>query len=173
MKVSLFKKPEKLTVSQFAEKFVTLQEGACRGQKFSYKNRPYFRDPTDAMGDTTHNCRVVIYSPSQCGKSSSFLNFLYWICEYDQDNVLIILDSQKTADKLMKVRIRPFLQNQVKLESLQKGVQTEYLQPSVNEAGTVFGITLPSDLAAGIYQIRFSMDPNHSSDDVVFGFVIE
>lgn len=126
MKVPLFKKPEKLTVSEFAEKNVIMQEGACRGQKFSYKNRPYFREPTDAMGDSTNNCRVVICSPSQCGKSSSFLNFLYWICEYDQDNVLIILDSQKTADKLMKVRIRPFLQSQVKLESLQKGVQTEY-----------------------------------------------
>jgi hypothetical protein len=54
-----------------------------------------------------------------------------------------------------------------------ESAQTVYLQPSVNEAGTVFGITLPSDLAAGIYQIRFSMDPNHSSDDVVFSFVIE
>lgn len=54
-----------------------------------------------------------------------------------------------------------------------EGVQTEYLQPSVNEAGTVFGITFSKDLAAGTYRIRFSMDQNNSSDDVVFSFVIE
>ena len=54
-----------------------------------------------------------------------------------------------------------------------EGVQTEYLQPSVNEAGTVFGISFSKDLAAGTYRIRFSMDRNLSSDDVVFNFVIE
>lgn len=68
MKVSLFKKPEKLTVSQFAEKNVIMQEGAFKGQRFSYKTRPYFRDPSDAMGDNTKNCRVVIVSPTQLGK---------------------------------------------------------------------------------------------------------
>lgn len=126
MKVSLFKKPEKLSVSEFAEKRVVMQEGACKGQKFSYKNRPYFRSPSDAMGDSTHNCRVVICSCTQLGKTTAFLNFLFYICEYDPDNTLIILDSQKTADKLMKVRIRPFLQSQVKLDSLQKGLQLDY-----------------------------------------------
>ena len=126
MKVPLFKKPERLTVSQFAEKNVIMQEGAFKGQKFSYRNRPYFREPSDAMGDCTHNCRVVICSCTQLGKTTAFLNFLFWICEYDPDNTLIILDSQKTADKLMKVRIRPFLQTQVKLESLQKGLQLDY-----------------------------------------------
>ena len=45
---------------------------------------------------------------------------------YDPDNTLIILDSAKTAEKLMKVRVRPFLKSQVKLESLQRGLQTEY-----------------------------------------------
>jgi hypothetical protein len=58
--------------------------------------------------------------------TTAFLNYLFYICEYDPDNTLVILDSQKTADKLMKVRIRPFLQNQVKLESLQKGLQLDY-----------------------------------------------
>ena len=67
MRVPLFKHLEAMTVSEFAEKNVILQEGACRGQKFSYKNRPYFREPSDAMGDNLHNCRVVIVSPTQLG----------------------------------------------------------------------------------------------------------
>ena len=71
MKVPLFKKPERLSVSQFAEKNVIMQEGACKGQKFSYSSRPYFKDPSDAMGDNIHNCRVVVVSPTQLGKEFS------------------------------------------------------------------------------------------------------
>lgn len=126
MKINLFKHPKKMSVSEFAENNVVLQEGAHRGEKFSYKYRPYFKDPTNAMGDNINNCRVVIVSPTQLGKTTAFLNYLYYIIEYDADNTLIILDSSKTADKLMKVRIRPFLKSQVKLESLQKGLQVDY-----------------------------------------------
>ena len=68
MKVKLFENPPPMKVSEFAEANVVMQEGACRGQKFSYKSRPYFRDFTDAMGDNHHNCRVVMMSPSQLGK---------------------------------------------------------------------------------------------------------
>lgn len=67
MRVSLFTRPKPMTVSEFAEANVVLQEGAARGQKFSYKNRPYFKEPSDAMGDNRHNSRVVIVSPTQLG----------------------------------------------------------------------------------------------------------
>ena len=121
MRIPLFKHHESMTVSEFAEKNVVLQEGACRGQKFSYKNRPYFREPSDAMGDNLHNCRVVIVSPTQLGKTSAFLNYLFYMITYSPDNCLVILDSNKTAEKLSRVRIRPFLRDQAKLASLQKG----------------------------------------------------
>ena len=126
MRIPLFKHPPKMSVSEFAEANVTMQEGACKGEKFSYKNRPYFKEPSDALGDDIHNCQVTIVSPSQLGKSSAFLNYLYYIITYQPDNTLILLDSAKTAEKLMKIRIRPFLRSQVKLESLQKGAQVDY-----------------------------------------------
>ena len=121
MRIPLFKHHESMTVSEFAEKNVILQEGACRGQKFSYRNRPYFREPSDAMGDNLHNSRVVIVSPTQLGKTSAFLNYLFYMITYSPDNCLVILDSNKTAEKLSRVRIRPFLRDQAKLASLQKG----------------------------------------------------
>lgn len=121
MKIKLFDHPQQMTVSEFAEKNVILQEGACRGQKFSYRNRPYFREPSDAMGDNLHNSRVVIVSPTQLGKTSAFLNYLFYMITYSPDNCLVILDSNKTAEKLSRVRIRPFLRDQAKLASLQKG----------------------------------------------------
>ena len=98
MKIKLFDHPKQMTVSEFAEANVVLTEGAAKGQKFSYRNRPYFRSPSDAMGDNRHNCRVVIVSPTQLGKTTAFLNYLYYIITYDPDNTLIILDSNKTAE---------------------------------------------------------------------------
>lgn len=126
MKIPLFAHHKPMSVSEFAEANVVLQEGACKGEKFSYKNRPYFKEPSDALGDDIHNCQVTIVSPSQLGKSSAFLNYLYYIITYQPDNTLILLDSAKTAEKLMKIRIRPFLRSQVKLESLQKGNSLDY-----------------------------------------------
>ena len=67
MKIPLFKHNKHMSVSEFAEANVRLEERACKGEKFSYKNRPYFRDPSDAMGDNLHNSRVVIVSPTQLG----------------------------------------------------------------------------------------------------------
>lgn len=67
MKIKLFDRPKEMSVSEFAERNVIMQEGACRGEKFSYKNRPYFKEPSDAMGDNRHNCRVVLVTPTQLG----------------------------------------------------------------------------------------------------------
>ena len=67
MKVQLFKHPPKMSVSEFAEENVVLDSGANKGEKFSYKYRPYFKVPSDAMGDNLHNSRVVIVSPTQLG----------------------------------------------------------------------------------------------------------
>lgn len=140
MHVKLFERPKPMTVSEFAEANVVLQEGAARGQKFSYKNRPYFREPSDAMGDNLHNSRVVIVSPTQLGKTSAFLNFLFYMITYDPDNCLVILDSNKTAEKLSRVRIRPFLRDQAKLTSLQKGsVTSEDKSASVNNISITGG----------------------------------
>lgn len=132
MKVRLFQNPPRMTVSEFAEKSVVLEEGAARGQRFSYANRPFFRAPTDAMGDNIHNSRVVLVTPTQLGKTTAFLNYLFYLITYDPDNTLIILDSNKSAEKLVKVRIKPFLRNQVQLESLQRGLKKDYESSSTN-----------------------------------------
>lgn len=132
MRIGLFSYKKRMSVSEFAESNVIMEEGAAKGQRFSYKSRPYFRAPSDAMGDNRHNCRVVIMSPTQLGKTTAFLNYLFYVITYEPENTLIILDSHKTAEKLAKVRIKPFLRNQVKLASLQKGVSTEFDKSTSN-----------------------------------------
>ena len=43
MRIPLFKHPPKMSVSEFAEANVVLEEVACKGEKFSYKIRFYFK----------------------------------------------------------------------------------------------------------------------------------
>lgn len=60
--------------------------------------------------------------------------------KYDPDNCLVILDSNKTAEKLSRVRIRPFLRDQAKLTSLQKGAANlEDKSASVNNISITGG----------------------------------
>jgi phage terminase large subunit GpA-like protein len=76
---------------------------------FSYDQTPYLYDPTAALSDISSTLGVVIKSPAQVGKSTTIENFLAWIVEYDRANTMIILDTQKSAEKMSRNRIRPFL----------------------------------------------------------------
>lgn len=79
------------------------------GRAFVYDSTPFLREPTASLGDIGGVCRVVIQSPAQVGKTVTIENFLAWICEYDRQNTLLILDSDKTGKRMSKNRLRPFL----------------------------------------------------------------
>lgn len=76
---------------------------------FSYDQTPYLETPTAALSDIAGVCGVVVKSPAQIGKSTMIENFLAWIVEYDRANTMVILDTQKSAEKMSRGRIRPFL----------------------------------------------------------------
>lgn len=76
---------------------------------FSYDQTPYLYEPTAALSDIAGTMGVVVKSPAQVGKSTMIENFLSWIVEYDRANTMVILDTQKSAEKMSRGRIRPFL----------------------------------------------------------------
>ena len=76
---------------------------------FSFDQTPYLEAPTAALSDIAGVCGVVVKSPAQIGKSTMIENFLAWIVEYDRANTMVILDTQKSAEKMSRGRIRPFL----------------------------------------------------------------
>lgn len=61
------------------------------------------------MSDIAGTSCVILKTPAQVGKTESILNFFGWICEYDRANTMLILDTQKSGEKMSKNRIRPFL----------------------------------------------------------------
>lgn len=76
---------------------------------FSFDQTPYLETPTASLSDIAGVCGVVVKSPAQIGKSTMIENFLSWIVEYDRANTMVILDTQKSAEKMSRGRIRPFL----------------------------------------------------------------
>lgn len=81
------------------------------GAMFSFAQTPYLEAPTAALSDIAGTLGVVVKSPAQIGKSTMIENFLSWIVEYDRANTMVILDTQKSAEKMSRGRIRPFLRS--------------------------------------------------------------
>lgn len=126
MLLDLFKPRERIDAAEWAESNVVLE----RSGKFSFKTRPFFEEPTKAMSDTNHCCRVVISSSAQLGKTTMLLNMLGWIATQDPNNTLMVMDSQKSMTKLVKNRARPFLRDCAHVKSLQRGGTANELDKS-------------------------------------------
>lgn len=114
---TLFAKRPRIDAAQWACDNVVLD----RVGKYNYKFRPFMEEPTRAMSDTNHNCRVVLECSAQLSKTSALINFLGYIATQDPANTLFIMDSQKSMMKTVKNRIRPFLRDQAKVKALAKG----------------------------------------------------
>lgn len=103
----VFSYSERLYADEWAEKNVVLKDTG----RFKYDVTPFFRAPTRAASDLVHNCRVILKTPAQVGKTSLLLNVIGWMSENDASNALLILDSLKTGMRLSKNRLKPFLRD--------------------------------------------------------------
>lgn len=79
--------------------------------RFSYEVTPFFREPTRAASDLINNCRVILKTPAQVGKTQTILNIMGWMSKYDPSNTMLILDSLKTGQRMSKNRLKPFLRD--------------------------------------------------------------
>lgn len=78
---------------------------------FSYAQTPFFEEPAKYMSDIAGTAAVILKTPAQVGKTESILNFFGWVCEFDRANTMLVLDTQKSGEKMSKNRIRPFLRD--------------------------------------------------------------
>lgn len=136
MRIPCLQYKEPMSVSEWAEKNVLLETG-----RFSYKARPFMRVPTDACSDS-NCCRVVIECPAQCGKSSLIFNFIGWMNYYDPHTTLMVLDSMKTANKMAKNKLKPFLRDICKIPSLQRGGSVKDKSASITNFSLKSGANL-------------------------------
>lgn len=116
-KLSIFDSKPRESADEWAERVVKLD-----GLPYSYAKRPFMKLPTRCMSDLNNCFRVVLECSAQLSKSTALINFLGWIYNHDPANVLFVMDSMSSCNKITKNRLRPFLREQAGVQSLKRGV---------------------------------------------------
>lgn len=106
-----FKPPEKLTVSQWADKKRRLSpESSAETGQWRTSRTPYLKEPMDAFNDPKVR-HIVIVSSSQVGKSETINNIIGYIIDQDPGSILFIQPTTIDAKEYSKLRIAPMIRD--------------------------------------------------------------
>lgn len=131
------------TVDEWAEDNIILRDSG----RLRYAETPWMREPTRAAGEVYTTCRVVISTPAQSAKTTAIIAVLCHQAVYHPANTMLLLDTEHSARRLVKNRLKPALRDFAKVPSLQKGQTSGVLDVSAEN----FNIALASgaNLIAG------------------------
>lgn len=100
--------PEKLTVSEWADRSRYLGDGnAEQGQWFTDRT-PYLRGPMDAFSDPRVE-DITIMASTQVGKTESMLNMLGYAVDQDPGPAMYVMPTLPTARSFAYKRIKPLM----------------------------------------------------------------
>ena len=102
------KKPEKLTVSQWAEKYRILDESSNFSGQWSNDITPYLVGIMDAFNDP-YIQEINFCKPTQVGGTEAMLNMLGWIIVDSPSPTMIVYPSDDLAKDTSNDRIKPSL----------------------------------------------------------------
>ena len=103
------KPPEKMTVSQWADKNRIIPAGTSNQPgRWKTSKTPYLRGIMDAFSDDRIE-EIVFIKPTQVGGTESILNILGYIVDQDPSSTLVVYPSVTLAEDISKNRIQPML----------------------------------------------------------------
>lgn len=102
------KKPEKLTVSEWAEKYRVLDEGSNFQGRWSNDITPYLVGIMDAFNDP-YIREINFCKPTQVGGTEAMLNMLGWIIMNNAAPTMIVYPNDDLAKDISNDRIKPSL----------------------------------------------------------------
>lgn len=105
---STLKKPEKLTISEWAEKYRVLGESSHFKGKWSNDITPYLVEIMDAFNDP-YIQEINLCKPTQVGGTEAMLNMLGWIIMNDPSPAMIVYPTDELAKEVSSERIQPSL----------------------------------------------------------------
>ena len=109
--ISRMKPPEKLTVSEWADKKRRLSaESSAEVGQWRTSRTPYLKEPMDAFNDARVR-HIVIVSSSQVGKSETINNMLGYIIDQDPGSILFVHPTTIDAKEYSKLRIAPMIRD--------------------------------------------------------------
>ena len=106
-----FKPPEKLTVSQWADKHRRLsRESSAMPGRWRTSVVEYFREPMDCVGDPRVE-KVVVRACAQVGKSEFLNNTVGFVIDVDPSPILMLQPTIEAAEDYSKDRIAPMFRD--------------------------------------------------------------
>ena len=110
------KAPEKLTVSEWADKYRRLSsESSAEPGPWRTKKTPYLKDVMDSFTDTKVR-HIVMVAASQVGKSEALNNIIAFIIDQDPGSILLIEPTNGDAKEYSKLRIAPMIRDTPRLK---------------------------------------------------------
>ncbi|MBR4182481.1 MAG: phage terminase large subunit family protein, partial [Lachnospiraceae bacterium] len=112
-----FKPPEDITVSQWADKYRTLQsENSAEVGRWRTTRTPYLREIMDAFTDPAVK-EIAVVASSQVGKTEMLLNILAYVIDQDPATIMFGHPTIEEAEKFSKQRISPMIRDIEKLRT--------------------------------------------------------
>jgi len=106
-----FKPKEKLTVSQWADKYRILpSKTASEPGQWRTDRTPYLREPMDLLSHMSSCKKVVFMKGAQIGCTESLNNWIGYIIHYDPGTTMIVWPSLPDVKKNSKLRIDPLIE---------------------------------------------------------------
>ncbi|MCM1245926.1 MAG: phage terminase large subunit family protein [Roseburia sp.] len=104
----ILQKPEKISVSQWAEKYRVLDESSNFSGRWTHDVTPYLVGIMDAFNDP-YIQEINFCKSTQVGGTEAMLNILGWIIMEDQAPVMIVYPSDDLAKDISNDKIKPSL----------------------------------------------------------------
>lgn len=146
--------PEKLTVSQWADKYRRLSsENSAEAGKWRTERTPYLREIMDSFTDPKIHDIVVVAS-SQVGKSEMINNMIGYVIDLDPGPMMFCLPTQDDAKDYSKRRLAPMFRDTARLKrkvSAAKGRDSNNTVTKKKYPGgmlTLVGSNAPRELAS-------------------------
>lgn len=150
----MFRPPEALTVSEWADKYAMLaSESSAEAGAWRTDRAPYQREIMDAFTQTGV-WQIVIMASAQTGKTAMQLNMMGYCIDNDPGPILYVQPTDKTAEDLSKRRIAPMiavtpvLRKKVFKAKSRIAENTITMKTFPGGSLTIIGANSPADLAS-------------------------
>lgn len=101
--------PEKITVSQWAEKYRILGESSNLKGRWNHAITPYLVGVMDAFNDP-YIQEINLCKSTQVGGTEAMLNMLGWCITENPANAMIVYPSDELGKLVSKSRLRPYIE---------------------------------------------------------------
>lgn len=140
---SIFEPPERLTVSQAAEKYRFLNNPGSYVGPWKNTQAPYLCDPLDVLTSREFNAAVFV-GPAQSGKTELILNWLGYSAKCDPADFIIYQTAMNTARDFSKRRIDRLHRHSPDIGNTLIGGQEDNIFDKIYRSGMMLTLSWPS-----------------------------